>query len=93
MSDAQPIMHGKRGLIMGVANDRSIAWGISKALAKHGAALAFTFQGEALAKRVRPLAESVGSEIVLPCDVSDPSTIDSTFAELKSIWGTLDFVP
>ena len=92
MSDAQPIMHGKRGLVMGVANDRSIAWGISKALAKHGAALAFTFQGEALEKRVRPLAASVGSEIVLPCDVSEPSTIDSTFAELKSIWGSLDFV-
>ena len=92
MSDAQPIMHGKRGLVMGVANDRSIAWGISKALAKHGAALAFTFQGEALEKRVRPLAASVGSELVLPCDVSEPSTIDSTFAELKKFWGSLDFV-
>ena len=92
MSGAGTLMHGKRGLIMGVANDRSIAWGISKALADHGATLAFTYQGEALEKRVRPLAESVGSELVLPCDVTDAASIDAVFSTLESAWGGLDFV-
>jgi enoyl-[acyl-carrier protein] reductase I len=86
------LMHGKRGLIMGVANDHSIAWGIAKALAEHGAELAFTYQGEALGKRVKPLAESLGSKIVLPCDVEDIASVDAVFAALKEIWGTFDFV-
>jgi enoyl-[acyl-carrier protein] reductase I len=87
----QGLMQGKRGVIMGVANDHSIAWGIAQALAKHGAEIAFTFQGDALERRVRPLAESVGSKIVLPCDVEDISTVDAVFAELKKQWGTIDF--
>jgi enoyl-[acyl-carrier protein] reductase I len=87
----QGLMQGKRGVIMGVANDHSIAWGIAQALAKHGAEIAFTFQGDALERRVRPLAESVGSKIVLPCDVEDVSTVDAVFAELKKQWGTIDF--
>jgi enoyl-[acyl-carrier protein] reductase I len=86
------LMKGKRGLIMGVANDHSIAWGIAKTLADHGATLAFTYQGEALGKRVRPLAESVGSEFALPCDVEDLATVDAVFEALKDKWGTLDFV-
>ena len=77
---------------MGVANDRSIAWGISKALADHGASLAYTYQGEALEKRVRPLADSLGSGIVLPCDVTDPSSIDAVFSSLEAEWGSLDFL-
>ena len=85
-------MAGKRGLIMGVANNRSIAWGISKACAAHGAELAFTYQGDALKKRVEPLAAEVGSKIVLPCDVSDTATIDATFAAITEHWGALDFV-
>ena len=92
MSETGSLMHGKRGLIMGLANDRSIAWGISKALASHGAELAFTFQGEALEKRVRPLAESVGSKIVVPCDVTDTASIDATFDALRAAWGSIDFV-
>jgi enoyl-[acyl-carrier protein] reductase I len=87
----QGLMHGKRGLIMGVANDHSIAWGIAQALAKHGAEIAFTFQGEALERRVRPLAESVGSKTVLPCDVEDIASVDKVFADLKKQWGTIDF--
>lgn len=87
----QGLMQGKRGVIMGVANDHSIAWGIAQALAKHGAEIAFTFQGDALERRVRPLAESVGSKIVLPCDVEDVSTVDAVFAELQKQWGTIDF--
>jgi enoyl-[acyl-carrier protein] reductase I len=86
------LMAGKRGLIMGVANDRSIAWGIAKTAHDHGAELAFTYQGEALEKRVRPLAESIGSNIVLPCDVTDEGSIEATFKELESKWGKLDFV-
>lgn len=86
------LMAGKRGLIMGVANDKSIAWGIARAAAAAGAEIAFTFQGEALEKRVRPLAESVGSDIVLPCDVSDAASIDAVFDTLKEKWGKLDFV-
>ena len=89
---AGSLMAGKRGLIMGVANDRSIAWGIASAVAAQGAELAFTYQGEALQKRVVPLAESVGSKIVLPCDVTDEASIDSLFATLKEKWGTIDFI-
>jgi enoyl-[acyl-carrier protein] reductase I len=86
------IMSGKRGIVMGVANDRSIAWGIAKAAADQGAEIAFTYQGEALEKRVRPLAESIGSNIVLPCDVSSDEAIDETFQALKEKWETIDFV-
>src|SRR5438477_10293791 len=89
MSD---LMKGKRGLIMGVANDHSIAWGIARALAAHGAELAFTYQGEALGKRVKPLAQSLGAKLVLPCDVEDLGTVDATFNALKDDWGTLDFL-
>lgn len=85
-------MQGKRGLIMGVANNHSIAWGISKALHAQGAELAFTFQGEALGKRVKPLAAEVNSDIVLPCDVEDIASVDAVFATLKERWGTIDFV-
>lgn len=85
-------MAGKRGLIMGVANGNSIAWGIAQMLAKHGAELAFTYQGEALGKRVKPLAESVGSNLVIPCDVEDIASVDATFDTLKKAWGSLDFV-
>jgi enoyl-[acyl-carrier protein] reductase I len=85
------LMQGKRGLIMGVANQNSIAWGIARKLAAEGATLAFTFQGEALGKRVQPLAESVGSEIVLPCDVEDITTVDAVFDVLRKRWGRLDF--
>lgn len=92
MSDNQKLMAGKRGLIMGVANDRSIAWGIAKAVSDQGAELAFTFQGEALEKRVRPLAESVGSKLVLACDVTDDAALDQTFATLEKEWGQIDFV-
>ena len=86
------LMHGKRGLIMGVANERSIAWGIAKAVSAHGAELAFTYQGEALEKRVRPLAAGVGSDLVLPCDVAEPATLDALFRALAAHWGRLDFV-
>jgi enoyl-[acyl-carrier protein] reductase I len=85
-------MQNKRGLIMGVANQNSIAWGIASMLAKHGAECAFTYQGEALGKRVKPLAESIGSKLVLPCDVEDLASVDSVFETLKSEWGTLDFL-
>jgi len=86
------LMKGKRGLIMGVANDRSIAWGIAQACAAQGAELAFTFQGDALHKRVKPLAESVGAKHILPCDVTDVASIDATFAALGADWGRLDFL-
>ena len=86
------LMQGKRGLVMGVANDRSIAWGIAAACAAQGAELAFTFQGEALEKRVRPLAESVGSSLVLPCDVSDDAAMDEAFATVQREWGGIDFL-
>jgi enoyl-[acyl-carrier protein] reductase I len=92
MTATSSIMQGKRGLIMGVANDRSIAWGIAETLHRHGAELAFTFQGEALEKRVRPLAASVSSKIVVPCDVTDPKSIDATFAAIEKEWGGLDFL-
>ncbi|WP_419797159.1 MAG: enoyl-ACP reductase FabI [Terasakiella sp.] len=86
------LMAGKKGLIMGVANERSIAWGITKALREQGAELAFTYQGDALLKRVAPLAESVGSNIMLPCDVTDQDSIDAVFDTLEEKWGKLDFV-
>lgn len=86
------IMAGKKGLIMGVANDHSIAWGIAKAMADQGAEIAFTYQGEALEKRVRPLAESIGSDIVIPCDVLNEDSMDEAFATLKEKWGKIDFV-
>ena len=85
-------MQGKRGLIMGLANDRSLAWGVAKALGDHGAELAFSYQGEALEKRVRPLAEQLGSDFLLDCDVSDMKALDQTFAELGKRWETLDFL-
>jgi enoyl-[acyl-carrier protein] reductase I len=85
-------MKGKRGLIMGLANDRSLAWGIAKSLAEAGAELAFSYQGEALEKRVRPLAEQLGSSLLIDCDVSSMEALDQTFAELKEQWETLDFV-
>ncbi len=87
-----PLMAGKKGLIMGVANDRSIAWGIAQVCAAQGAELAFTYQGEALQKRVLPLAGSVGSSIVEPCDVTDEASLDRLFAVIKEKWGRLDFV-
>ena len=92
MMDVKPLMAGKRGLIMGVANDRSIAWGIAKALAEHGAELAFTYQGEVFAKRVRPLAESLGASLVLDCDVTDAASLDALFATLGAHWNQLDFL-
>jgi len=91
MTDGQ-LMRGKRGLVLGVANDHSIAWGIARAAAAQGAALAFTYQGEGFAKRVAPLAESVGSRIVLPCDVADEASIDGVFSAIAEAWGGLDFV-
>jgi enoyl-[acyl-carrier protein] reductase I len=86
------LMHGKRGLIMGVANDHSIAWGIAKTLAEHGATLAFTYQGEALGKRVKPLADALGSDLTLPCDVEDIDSVDAVFSTLGERWGALDFL-
>lgn len=88
----QDLMKGKRGLVMGVANDHSIAWGIAKSLAAQGAELAFTYQGEGMAKRVRPLAESIGTSILLPCDVEDIASVDAVFDTLKQEWGSIDFL-
>jgi enoyl-[acyl-carrier protein] reductase I len=89
---AGTLMQGKRGLVMGVANDHSIAWGIAKALAAQGAELAFTYQNASLGKRVKPLAESVGASLVLPCDVEDLASLDSVFATIGKEWGSLDFL-
>ena len=86
------LMAGKRGLIMGLANDRSLAWGIAKHLSQHGAELAFAYQGEAIEKRVRPLAAELGSNLLIDCDVSDMAALDRAFAELKTKWDSLDFV-
>jgi enoyl-[acyl-carrier protein] reductase I len=86
------LMQGKRGLIMGVANDHSIAWGIARTLAAQGATLAFTYQGEALGKRVRPLAQSLGADLIMPCDVEDIASVDRVFATLGEKWGGLDFL-
>ena len=92
MGESNALMSGKQGLVMGVANDRSIAWGISRMLAEHGAKLAFTYQGDALGRRVRPLAASVGSDLVMDCDVTDDKSIDTVFGHLKKEWGALDFL-
>ena len=92
MSENKGLMAGKRGLIMGVANNRSIAWGIAQACARHGAELAFTYQGDALKKRVEPLAAEIGSTLVVPCDVTDMASVDATFEAIKRTWGKLDFV-
>ncbi|HCS69199.1 MAG TPA: enoyl-[acyl-carrier-protein] reductase FabI [Rhodospirillaceae bacterium] len=92
MASASPLMSGKKGLVMGVANDRSIAWGIAKAAHDQGAELAFTYQGDALLKRVAPLADSVGSDLVLPCDVTDMASVDAVFDAIAGKWGKLDFV-
>jgi enoyl-[acyl-carrier protein] reductase I len=92
MTSTGTLMAGKRGLVMGVANDRSIAWGIAKACAAQGAELAFTFQGEALEKRVRPLAATLGVKHVLPADVTDPASLDAVFETLGREWGSIDFV-
>ena len=92
MTVSSTIMKGKRGLVMGVANDHSIAYGIARVLARHGAELAFTYQGEALGKRVKPLAEELGSSLVLPCDVEDIASVDHVFEHLKKEWGELDFL-
>ncbi|GGH17003.1 enoyl-[acyl-carrier-protein] reductase [NADH] [Alsobacter metallidurans] len=89
---ASNLLAGKRGLVMGVANNRSIAWGIARAVHQHGAELAFTYQGEALEKRVRPLAAELGAAVVGHCDVTDPASMDAVFAEVDKLWGGLDFV-
>ena len=86
------LMQGKRGLIMGVANDHSIAWGVAQMLAAYGAELAFTYQGDALAKRVKPLAEQTGSSMILPCDVEDIASLDAVFESIRKQWGTMDFL-
>jgi enoyl-[acyl-carrier protein] reductase I len=92
MIAAAQMMAGKKGLVMGVANERSIAWGIAKACHEQGAEVAFTFQGDALEKRVRPLANSLGAKIIVPCDVTNAASIDATFAEVEKQWGELDFL-
>src|SRR5436853_642554 len=86
------LMQGKRGLIMGVANDHSIAWGIARTLAAYGATLAFTYQGEALGRRVKPLAQSIGASLLLPCDVEQIASVDAVFATVAEKWGSLDFL-
>ncbi len=92
MTQPLPLMQGKRGLIMGIANERSLAWGIARALHAHGAEVAVTYQGEALLKRVRPLAEQLGSELVLPADVTDSGSLDAMFDRLGAVWGRLDYL-
>jgi enoyl-[acyl-carrier protein] reductase I len=92
MAGAGPLMQGKRGLVMGVANNRSIAWGIARACRAHGAELALTYQGDALKKRVEPLAAELGAHVVGHCDVTEPTTLDAVFAEVGRIWGGLDFL-
>ncbi|HWI27862.1 MAG TPA: enoyl-ACP reductase FabI [Stellaceae bacterium] len=91
MTESKALMQGKRGLIMGVANERSLAWGIAKLVAAHGAELAFTYQGDAYGKRVRPLAEKVGSDFVRDCDVANEESLDGLFAAIDERWGRLDF--
>ncbi len=92
MTVSTPLMVGKRGLIMGVANERSIAWGIALACASQGAEMAFTYQGEALAKRVKPLVETVGAKLIMPCDVTDDASVDAVFQAIARDWGRLDFL-
>jgi len=92
MSENKALMAGKRGLIMGVANNRSIAWGIAKAVSRQGAEIALTYQGDAIKKRAEPLAAEIGSKLVLPCDVTDMASLDAVFAEIGRVWGGLDFL-
>jgi enoyl-[acyl-carrier protein] reductase I len=92
MPEISGLMRGKRGLIIGVANQRSLAWGIAKACHAHGAEIAFTYQGDSLKKRVEPLAQEVGGIVIGHCDVTDPATIDAVFAKLQSAWGGIDFL-
>lgn len=92
MSDAKPLMAGKRGLILGVANERSLAWGIASAVRAHGAELAITYQGEALGKRVQPLAQQLGASMILDCDVTSDASMDAVFTEIAKTWGKLDFL-
>ncbi len=92
MENSGRLMAGKKGLVMGVANDRSLAWGIARVLASHGAELAFTYQGDALGRRVAPLADSLGSDFVMPCDITDSASLEDVFATIKDKWGSLDFV-
>src|SRR3990172_8228522 len=92
MTEPRLLMAGKKGLIMGVANERSLAWGIASAVHAQGAELAFTYQGDALKKRVEPLAQSIGSGVVLPCDVTDAASMDAVFEGIKDRWGKLDFL-
>ena len=92
MSPSAPLMTGKKGLIMGIANERSLAWGIARAVADQGAEIGVTYQGEVMAKRVVPLAESVGATLIVPCDVSEESSLDSLFGEVEKTWGALDFL-
>ena len=92
MSNAAPLMEGKRGLIMGVANDRSIAWGVARACHEAGAELAFTYQGEAFGKRLEPLAQSIGSDFMVDCDVTDDASLDRAFGALSARWSSIDFV-
>ena len=92
MTGNNGLMAGKRGLVMGVANDRSLAWGIARTVAEHGAELAFTYQGESLGKRVQPLAQSLGTDFVLPCDVNHAKGVEAVFAAIESRWGKLDFL-
>ena len=92
MSPSAPLMTGKKGLIMGIANERSLAWGIARAVADQGAEIGVTYQGEVMAKRVVPLAESVGATLIVPCDVSEESSLDSLFGEVEKTWGGLDFL-
>jgi enoyl-[acyl-carrier protein] reductase I len=92
MTDPKPLMQGKKGLIMGIANDRSRAWGIAKAVQAQGAELGVTYQGEALLKRVKPLADQLGASLLLPADVAEPASLDELFAEIGRSWGRLDFL-
>ena len=92
MAEAARLMAGKRGVVFGVANNRSIAWGITKAVTDQGAVVALTYQGEALKKRVEPLAQEIGSKLVLPCDVTDEASVEAVFAALAKEWGTIDFL-
>ena len=92
MADSGKLMAGKRGVVFGVANNRSIAWGITKAVTDQGAEVALTYQGEAIKKRVEPLAQEIGSKLVLPCDVTDEATVEAVFKALAENWGSLDFL-
>ncbi|HSA66660.1 MAG TPA: SDR family oxidoreductase, partial [Methyloceanibacter sp.] len=92
MAEAAKLMAGKRGVVFGVANNRSIAWGITKACREHGAEIALTYQGDAIKKRVEPLAAEIGSKLVLPCDVTDEESVEAVFKALADAWGAIDFL-